>query len=164
MLSAKMEEALNSQINAELYSAYVYLGMAAQLQAAGLEGMASWMRIQAKEEVSHAMKIYDYVFERGKRVKLQAIQAPPADWKSPLAVFEAAHKHEQHVTSLIHKLADLAIAENDHATRNMLEWFVSEQVEEEASAAAVVQRLQMVGDHGPALLMLDRELGQREED
>jgi ferritin len=138
--------------------------MAANCQATGFEGMAAWMRIQAKEEVSHAMKIYDYVFERGKRVKLQAIQAPPAEWKSPLAVFEAAYKHEQHVSSLIHKLVDLAIAENDHATKNMLEWFVSEQVEEEASAAAVVQRLQMVGEHGPALLMIDRELGQRGEE
>ncbi|UCF20066.1 MAG: ferritin [Gemmatimonadota bacterium] len=161
MLSSKMEEALNSQVNAELYSAYVYLAMSAYLESQDLQGMAAWMKAQAQEEVAHAMKIFGFINERGGSVKLAAIAAPPTKWDSPRAVFENAYKHEQHVTSLIHKLVDLAIGESDHATKNMLDWFVDEQVEEEASANATVQRLKMIGDHAPALLMLDRELGQR---
>ncbi len=162
MLSSKMEDTLNNQINAELYSAYVYLAMSAYFEGRDLQGMAAWMRAQAQEEAAHAMKIFGYIAERGGSVKLAAIEGPPTSWDSPLAVFENAYKHEQHVTSLIHKLVDLAIGEKDHATKNMLDWFVDEQVEEEASANAIVQKLKMIGDHTPGLLMLDRELGQRQ--
>lgn len=161
MLSAKMEKALNAQVNAELYSAYVYLAMSAYFESTDLKGFATWMNAQAGEEVSHAMKVYNFILERGGRVKLAAIDAPPSDWDSPLAAFEAALKHEQHVTSLIHDLVAKAIEENDYASKNMLDWFVDEQVEEEASAGAIVAKLKMVGSEGPALLMLDARLGQR---
>jgi ferritin len=123
--------------------------------------MAAWMQAQAQEEMVHAMKLYSYVHEARGRVTLAAIEGPPAEWASPLAVFEAALAHEQKVTSLIHKLVDLAIAEKDHATNIMLQWFVTEQVEEEASADAVVQQLQRLGDSPQGLALLDRELGQR---
>jgi ferritin len=162
MLSKNMEEALNAQINAELYSAYIYLSMSAYFESKDLPGMAAWMRTQHDEEVAHAMKIYAYIVDRGGRVTLDAIDKPQAEWPSPLAVFENAYKHEQHVTSLIHKLVALSIEENDYATKNMLDWFVDEQVEEEASAAAIVAKLKMIGDHVPALIMLDKELGARQ--
>lgn len=161
MLSPKMEEALNGQINAELYSAYLYLAMAAYFESLGLKGFAAWMNVQAQEEVSHAMKIYNFVVERGGRVELAAIDAPTSEWDSPLAAFEAALKHERHVTSLVHDLVAKAVAENDYATKNMLDWFVDEQVEEEASAGEIVGRLKLAGQEGPALLMLDGQLGQR---
>jgi ferritin len=162
MLSKKMQEALNAQINAELYSAYIYLSMSAYFAARDLPGMAQWMRSQNEEEVAHAMKIFDFVGERAGRVTLAAIDAPQTEWESPLAIFEHAYKHEQHVTSLIHNLVKQAIEENDYATKNMLDWFVDEQVEEEASAAAIVAKLKMIGDHPPALIMLDKELGSRQ--
>ena len=161
MLSKKMEEALNAQINAELYSAYIYLAMSAYFESKDLPGMAAWMRAQNDEEVAHAMKIYTYIVDRDGRVALEAIDKPQTDWESPLAVFENAYQHEQHVTGLIHKLVAQAIEENDYATQNMLDWFVDEQVEEEASAAAIVARLRMIGDHPAALIMLDKELGAR---
>ena len=162
MLSKKMEEALNAQINAELYSAYIYLSMSAYFEAQDLPGMAVWMRSQNDEEVAHAMKIFTYVVDRGGRISLAAIDAPQTEWESPLAVFENAYKHEQHVTGLIHNLVKQAIEENDYATKNMLDWFVDEQVEEEASAAAIVSKLKMIGDNPPALMMLDKELGARQ--
>jgi ferritin len=162
MLSKKMEEALNAQINAELYSAYIYLSMSAYFEAQDFPGMAAWMRSQNDEEVAHAMKLYTYIVERGGRVTLAAIDAPQIEWDSPLAVFEHAYKHEQHVTSLIHKLVAQAIAEDDYATKNMLNWFVDEQVEEEASASAIVAKLKRIGDHTPGLIMLDKELGGRQ--
>jgi ferritin len=162
MISDKMEKALNAQINAELYSAYVYLSMAAYFESKDLPGMANWMTAQAQEERAHAMKIYQHIVERGGRVALTAIDAPPTEWESPTAVFEAAYKHEQHVTKLIHDLVALSIEEKDYASKSMLDWFVDEQVEEEASASAIVAKLQMVGEHGPALLMLDNELGARQ--
>ena len=162
MLSKKMEEALNAQINAELYSAYIYLSMSAYFEAQDLPGMAAWMRSQNDEEVAHGRKIFTYVVDRGGRVSLGAIDAPQTDWESPLAVFEHTYKHEQHVTGLIHNLVKQAIEENDYATKNMLDWFVDEQVEEEASAAAIVSRLKMIGDNPPALIMLDKELGARQ--
>jgi ferritin len=160
-ISKKMAEALNGQINAELYSAYVYLSMSAYFESEDLKGMASWMKAQAQEEAAHAMKIYNFVHERGGRVKLLPIEGPATDWDSPLAVFEAALKHEQHVTGLIHDLVSKAIAEKDYATKNMLDWFVDEQVEEEATASAIVAKLRMIGGEGPALLMLDAQLGSR---
>jgi ferritin len=164
MLSAKMEKALNDQINAELFSAYAYLSMSAYFEGNDFTGFASWMNAQAQEEVAHAMKIYKFIIDRGGQVKLAAIDGPPVEWDSPLAVFEAGYKHEQHVTSLIHKLVALAIEENDYATKNMMDWFVDEQVEEEASASEIVQQLKLIGDNGHGLLMLDRELGQRKYD
>jgi ferritin len=161
MIGKKMETALNDQINAELYSAYLYLSMAAYFQAVNLPGFATWMRVQTQEEVMHAMKMYDYVNGRGGRVTLKAIAEPPAKWESPLAAFEAVYKHEQLVTGRINDLVDLAIKEKDHAANTFLQWFVNEQVEEETSADAVVQQLKMAEDAPGTLFMIDRELGQR---
>ena len=161
MIGKKMQNALNEQVNAELYSAYLYLSMEAFFESANLPGFANWMRVQTQEEVSHAMKIYDYVNERGGRVRLKQIAAPPAEWKSPLAVFEAAYKHEQKVTGLINDLVDLAIEEKDHAANMFLQWFVNEQVEEEKNAEEIVQKLKLMADAPGAMYMLDNEMAQR---
>jgi ferritin len=161
MLKPSVEEALNKQINAEIYSSYLYLSMSAHFGAINLAGGASWFRAQAQEEMVHAMMIFNFVLERGGRVKLTAIEGPETEWESPLAVFEAAYKHERHVTALINGLVDLALQESDHATNNFLQWFVGEQVEEEASADAVVQKLKLVGNDGGGLFMVDQELGAR---
>lgn len=161
MLSKKMEEALNKQCNAELYSAYLYLSMSAYFQSSNLSGFANWMRAQAQEELMHAMKFYDYVNERGNRVLLKPIESPPTEWKSATEVFEHVYKHEQKVTGLINDLVDLAISECDHATNNFLQWFVKEQVEEESSANDVLQKLNLIGDQPHGLFMLDREMGTR---
>ena len=161
MISDKMQDAINAQINAEMYSAYLYLSMSTYFEAQNLPGMAIWMQTQAQEEMVHAMKFYAYVHEARGRVKLAALDAPPTEWESPLAVFEAAFAHEQKVTSLINGLVDLAIAEKDHATNAMLQWFVTEQVEEESNADTIVQQLTRIGDATQPLLMLDRELGAR---
>jgi len=161
MISKKMEEALNAQVNAELYSAYLYLSMESYFTSLNLNGCANWMRVQTQEEVAHAMKIYDFINERGGRAILKAIDGPPTEWNSPLAVFEAAYAHEQKVTRLINDLVDLAIKEKDHATNSFLQWFVNEQVEEEASADAIVQQLRMMENAPGGMFMLDRELGQR---
>jgi ferritin len=160
VISEKMEKAINRQLNRELYSAYLYLSMAAYFDSINLKGFANWMRIQAQEEVTHAMKFYNYLFERGGRAIMQEIEAPPSKWKSPLAVFEHTYEHEQKVTGLINDLVNMSVSEKDHATYNFLQWFVAEQVEEESSAGEVVQKLKLVGDGG-GLFMLDRELGQR---
>ena len=156
-----MLDELNRQVNAELYSSYLYLSMAAYFESINLKGFANWMKIQAQEEVTHAMKFFDYINERGGRVTLDAIKKPPAEWKSPLDVFENTYKHEVNVTKMINSLVDLAIKEKDHATYNMLQWFVAEQVEEEASADAIRQQLKFIGKDGRGLLMLDRELSRR---
>jgi len=161
MISKKIEKALNAQVNAELYSAYLYLSMESYFQSLNLSGFANWMRVQTQEEVSHAMKIYDFVNERGGRALLKGIEGPRTEWKSPLAAFEAAYAHEQKVTGLINDLVDLAIKEKDHATNNFLQWFVNEQVEEEASADAIVQQLKMMEKAPGGMFMLDRELGRR---
>ncbi|MFP4474712.1 MAG: ferritin [Desulfatibacillaceae bacterium] len=161
MLSKKIEEAFNRQINAELYSAYLYLSMSAAFQDRNLPGMANWMRAQALEEMTHAEKFANHVNERGGRVVLAAIDGPPTEWDSPLAMFGDAYEHETKVTALINDLVDLAIAEKDHAANNFLQWFVGEQVEEEDSADQIVQQLKMVGDDKSSLFMLDREMGQR---
>ncbi len=161
MLNKKIEEAFNEQINAELYSAYLYLSMAADFEAKNFKGMATWMRVQAQEEVTHAMKFFDFILERGGKPVLGAIAEPPAKWASPLAAFEAAYEHECKVTSLIHALVDLAISQKDHAANAFLQWFVTEQVEEEASAQGIVDQLNIAGDSGGALFMLDQQLGQR---
>ena len=159
MLSERMQEALNKQVNWELYSAYLYLSMSSYLESKGLAGAAHYMKAQAQEEMIHAMKIFDFINERGGRALLSSIEGPPTEWDSPLAVFEHAYEHEQHVTSLINGLMDLALEERDHATQIFLQWFVSEQVEEEASASAVVEQLKLAGDKG--LFLVDKELGQR---
>lgn len=161
MIDQRMQEALNKQINAEIYSAYLYLSMSAHFQSVNLAGFANWMRVQWQEELAHALKFYDYVNERGGRVVLQPVEAPPSQWDSPLALFEHVHQHEQKVTGMINKLVDLAVEIRDHATNNVLQWFVAEQVEEEASADEVVQKLKLVGDDPSALFMIDRELAQR---
>jgi len=164
MLSAKMEAALNEQINAELYSAYIYLSMSAYFLSVDLKGFGNWMNSQAQEEAAHAMKIYNFILDRGGNVKLTAIDGPKTEWESPLAVFEAAYKHEQYVTSLIHNLVSLAIDEKDYPTKNLMDWFVDEQVEEEASASEIVEQLKFIGGEGHGLLMLDREMAQRKFD
>lgn len=161
MISEKMQEALNEQVNAELYSAYLYLSMQAFFESINLPGFAQWMRVQTQEELVHAMKIYNFVNERGGRVILKSIPEPPAEWESPLAAFEAAYEHEQKVTGLINNLVNLAIEEKDHATNSFLQWFVTEQVEEESSVDQVVQNLKMVDKAPGGIFLLDRELGQR---
>ncbi len=161
MLNNDIEKALNAQVNAEMYSAYLYLSMSAYFQSKSLGGFASWMRVQAQEEMVHAMKLYDFINERGGRVILEPIEAPPTEWDSPLATFEAVYEHEQKVTGLINELVELALEKHDHATNIFLQWFVSEQVEEEDSANDVVEKIKLVGDAKGGLFMLDRELGQR---
>jgi len=161
MISQKMQDALNDQINAELYSAYLYLSMEAYFKSLNLAGFANWMRIQTQEELAHATKLYDFVNERDSRVILTQIQGPPTKWKSPLDVFEATYKHEQMVTSRINDLVNLAIEEKDHASNTFLQWFVNEQVEEESSALEIVQKLKLIKDDASALFLIDRELGLR---
>jgi len=161
MIDGKMQEALNGQINAELYSAYLYLSMSAFYESQDLRGFANWMRVQFQEELAHAMKFYDHVNNRDGRVTLQAVEGPPPEWDSPRAPFEAAYQHEQKISGMINELADLAIQLRDHATHNFLEWFVAEQVEEEAAVKEIVQKLKLVGDSGEGLFLIDRELAQR---
>jgi ferritin len=161
MVKKKIEAALNEQLNAELYSSYLYLSMSAYFQSINLPGFANWMRVQTQEELVHAMKFYDFINERGGRVTLQKIDSPPTTWASPLNVLENTYKHEQKVTGLINDLVNLAVGEKDHATNIFLQWFVTEQVEEEASADEVVQKLKLVGKDSGGLFMLDGEMGQR---
>lgn len=161
MLTAKMEKALNGQINAELYSAYLYLAMASYFEQNDLPGFANWMRIQVQEEQFHAMKQFDYVLERGGKAVLGSIDAPPASWESIVAVFEATLKHEQMVTGLINELVYLARDERDNATEIFLQWFVKEQVEEEDSASTILGQLKLIEGSPQALFLIDRELGQR---
>ncbi|WP_456400002.1 ferritin [Mesoaciditoga sp.] len=160
-LSEKMAEAINKQINEEFYSAYLYLAMASYLESQKLKGAATWMEIQYQEEISHAMKFYAYMNERGARVVLKAIKEPQKEWNSMLEVFEDAYKHEQYITSLINDLANLAMEEKDHATLALLQWFINEQVEEEANTSEIVDKINFVKDSPNGLYMLDRELGQR---
>lgn len=161
MLSDKMTAALNEQVNNEMFSAYLYLAMSAYFADLGLPGFASWFDVQTKEELTHGMKIYHHVQERGAKVDLMAIAKPQAAWESPLDAFTAAYKHEQFITSCINKLTDQALKEKDHATVNMLAWFVNEQVEEEASVHDIVNKLKLIGAHTEGLFFLDKELGAR---
>jgi len=161
MLSKTLEQAINDQIKNELFSAYLYLSMSAYLEASNMSGSAHWMRLQSEEEMSHAMKLFDYVYERGNRVVLQAIDQPPSEFASVLDIFEKALAHEQKVTGMINRIYELAVKENDYPTQIELQWFISEQVEEEKSAGDIVEQLKMVGEHGPSLMMLDRALGAR---
>ncbi len=161
MLNKKIEKAINKQINAEIWSAYLYLSMSAYLEDSGLPGFANWMKNQWKEELAHAMKFFDYVNERGGRVVLEPIAKVPKEWKNPVHIMEETLKHEREVTSLINSLTDLAIKEKDHATNNLLQWFIAEQVEEEATVGEILNKLKMIGGKGHAMLMIDKELGSR---
>jgi len=162
MLNEKVEKLLNGQINAELYSSYLYYSMANYFDGISLPGAANWMRIQVTEELAHVEKFAHYINERRGTVKLEAIDGPPAAWDSPLAAFEVAYEHEVHVSGLINSLLDAALKESDHATVNFLQWFVAEQVEEEASADGIVQQLKLVGDNKGGLFMVDKELAGRQ--
>ncbi len=160
MLNEKINDELNKQINAEMFSSYLYLSMSGWFESKGLSGFANWMRMQAKEETFHAEKLYDYVYERGGRVTLGAIDKPESEWSSALEIFEGALKHEEMVSAMINDLVNISIEEKDHATNNFLQWFVAEQVEEEASAQAVVDKLKLIGD-GSGMFVLDKEMGSR---
>jgi len=161
MLSKKVLKALNEQITKELYSSYLYLQMAAWFDSQTLPGLAGWMKVQAQEEIAHAMIFYNYVNERGGAIEVGAIDKPPAKYKSPLDVFETTLKHEQKVTESINNIMDLAIQEKDFATQNRLEWFIGEQVEEEANPTEIIGKLKLIGNQGQGLFMLDKELGVR---
>jgi len=161
MLTEKMQTALNGQLNAELYSSYLYLSMNAYFKSVNLDGFANWMHYQAQEELEHSLKFYDFIIQRGGKVVLSQIEAPPTEWDSPMAVFEATLAHEQKVTGLINDLVEIAHEERDHATNIFLQWFVSEQVEEEESVGGVLEQLKLMGDAKGGLFILDRELAKR---
>ena len=156
-----MEVELNKQINAEYWSAYFYLSMSAYLDSKGLAGAAKWMRIQYQEEISHALKFFDYIVERGGRVDLMPIDIVPKEWDGIINIFEETLKHEQLVTGLINSLMDVAIEEKDHAAKSFLQWYVDEQVEEESGVQTILDQLKMVEGKGNGLFMIDKELGQR---
>jgi ferritin len=164
MLSEKVQDAINAQINHELYSSYLYLSMSAHFEAVNLPGFANWTRIQAEEENEHAMKFYDYVNDRDGRVVLKAIAQPPVEFGTPLDVFTAILEHEQKVTSLINQLYETAVKEKDYPTQVMLYWFINEQVEEEKNASAIVEQLRMMDNHQGNIIHVDRHVGKRGED
>ena len=161
MMKEPVRAAINDQINREFFAAYLYLAMSAHLDNEALDGFAHWMRLQAQEELGHAMRLFDYLVERNARVELQAIEQPPASFGSPLAIAEQALEHEQTVTEHINRIYRLAAEQGDFATQVQLQWFLTEQVEEENSAETMVDRLRMAGDNRAALLILDRELAAR---
>ena len=162
MISKKMEKALNEQVNKEYFSSYLYLSMAAYFENKNLKGFANWMRVQVQEELLHSMKFFDFIIERGGKVELKAIEAPQIDWKSILDAFEAAYKHENFISESINNLVALSLEEKDFAANSFLQWFVNEQVEEESSVDAVVQKLKLLGEEkGSGIFMLDNELGTR---
>ncbi|MCD6545757.1 MAG: ferritin [Thermotogae bacterium] len=161
MLKEKMADALNKQINEELYSAYLYLSMSAYFDSIGLKGFANWMMVQYKEEMDHAMKIYNYLLSQGESVKLLSLKEPPHKWDSPLHAFEETLKHEQHITQCINDLVDLAEELKDRPTYNFLQWYIDEQVEEEENDREIINKLKLIGDSHNGLFMLDRELAQR---
>lgn len=161
MIEKKMEDALSGQFALETYSANLYLAMSAYLESKDLPGAASWMKVQYKEELDHAIKLFDYVIARDGRATVAGMEAPPSEWESPLSAFVNAYKHEQMITAAFVKLVKLAREEQDPATENFLQWFVNEQVEEESSVKTIVQNLKLVGESGNGLFMVDRELGAR---
>jgi len=160
-MDPKMLKEINQQIQEETYSGYIYLAMAADLESNGFKGMATWMQVQAREEKIHADIFLNYILERGEKVELEAIQKPPSSWESPLAVIKDALEHEVHITGRINHMVKVARELNDNATHNMLQWFVEEQVEEEANVGEAVQQLEIVGEDGRGKLMIDREMGSR---
>ena len=161
MISKAMQDALNDQINKELYSSYLYLSMAAYFEDANLPGFGHWMRVQEAEEREHAMKLYDFLLERGGKVMLKAIDAPKTEWKSALEVAEEVAAHEAKVTASIHAMYDTALKETDYSAQVMLQWFISEQVEEEKNAAEIMANLKLIEQRGTAVLMLDHRLSKR---
>ena len=161
MISDRMLKALNDHLNIEFQSAYYYLAMSASFLREDFNGFAQWMRAQHSEEMVHAMKFYDFIDDRDGAIELQALQGEQSEWDSPLHVFESALEHERMVTSKIYDLVDLSLEVRDHATNTFLQWFVTEQVEEEATASDIIQQLKLIGNDGNGLFMLDRELGQR---
>lgn len=162
MINSKIAAALNDQLNLEYYSAYSYLAMSAYFLTQNLNGFAHWMRVQAKEELGHGMKIYDFLDDREAEIRFQALDAPKQNWDSPLDVFEDSLAHEQKVSQSIYNLADLALSERDHATHTFLQWFIAEQVEEEAAVKELIDTLKLVGTEGNGLFLLDRDLAQRD--
>jgi len=164
MISKSMQDAINEQIKNELYSAYLYLSMSAHFESRNLNGFAKWLRIQAEEELGHAMKFFDYIHERGGQVILKAIDQPPAEWKSNMEVFEQVLAHEQKITAMINKLYEQALKENDYPSQILLQWYINEQVEEEKNATQIIENLKLIDAHGTAVLFLDHELGKRESD
>ena len=161
MLSSKMLDALNQQINREFASAYLYLAMAAQCEAQSLPGMAHWMKRQATEEYGHGMRLFEYLCDRGGRVALAAVPQPPAEFGSPLELFQQVLAHERKVTAYINAVYELALEEKDYASQVALHWFVNEQVEEEKNASVIVDQLKAIPDKSSAILFLDRQLGKR---
>jgi ferritin len=161
MLSSKVQDAFNRQINAEWHSSYLYLSMAGYFESENLKGMAHWMRLQSGEETAHAMRFFNFINDRGGRVTLTQIDAPKTDWKSPLEAFQDAYKHEQKITEAINGLMGLVASEKDGAGHDFLEWFCREQVEEESVAQWIVAQLERVGDNGVGILLVDQELGKR---
>jgi ferritin len=161
MIKKSVQEAINKQIVNEMYSSNLYLSMASYFRSINLNGFANWMRVQVQEEMFHAMKFFDFLLDRGGEAKIGAINAPPDKWKSPLDVFQNTLKHEESVTDSINKLAALAIKENDYATSVLLQWFITEQVEEEANVTEVLERLKLAGDSRSSLFLLDSELKTR---
>ena len=161
MISKKLQDAINAQINKELYSEYMYISIQAWFANQNLDGFATWMDVQGQEERFHAMKFYNYLIERGGKVELKAIEQPPIDFKTPLNAFKMALKHEEFITKSINELMDLAIKESDHAAKSFLQWYVDEQVEEEANADRIVHKLELIKDNPQGLYMLDNELAQR---
>jgi len=161
MLSEAIQDALNAQIKSEIYSSYLYLSMSAYCEFINLQGFAHWMKVQSQEEYGHALKLFEYINDRNGHVLLQAIEQPPADFATPLTIFQQVLEHEQEVTAKINKLYELAIKENDYPTQVMLQWFINEQVEEEKNASQIIEQLKMIGDHPAGLIMLDRHLASR---
>ncbi len=157
----KTFELLNKQVTHEFYAAYLYLSMAADFANKGLQGFSHWMKMQAEEETEHAMKIFDYLNERGVKVKLEQVGTPKNEWTSALNAFEDGLNHEKKVTALIHALIETATNEKDYASVNFLQWFVDEQVEEESSAQEIIDKIKMLGEDKKALYLLDKELGKR---
>ncbi len=164
MISQKMVDSLNGQVAAELFSSNLYLSMAAYFDAANLKGFSHWMKVQAGEELKHAMKIFEHVMDRSGKARIEALEEPPFSWDSPMAAVEAAYAHEVSVTGMVNSLVAQAMAESDNATFNMLQWFVGEQVEEEKQADELTKRLRMAGDKPVGLLVIDAELAQRKAD
>lgn len=164
MISKKMQDAINEQINKELFSSYLYLSMAAYFESENLPGFGNWLRIQAEEEREHAMKLFDHLLERGGKVELKAIAAPATTWESSIAVVEEVAEHEQKVTQSIHDLYQVALSEKDFAAQVMLHWFIEEQVEEEANSQAILDNMKRIAAHDTAILMLDHRLGKRKSE
>ncbi len=161
MLKDKMVDALNQQINEEMYSAYLYMAMSAYFDSLGLKGFANWMMVQYNEEMDHAMKIYHYLQAQGAEIKLKAIAEPQQKWDSPLDAFKATLKHEQHITECINNLVDIAEELKDRATYNFLQWYIDEQVEEEENDREIIDKLELIGDSKNGLFLLDKELSSR---